>query len=866
MKNNNLIYATAGLLHDIGKFAQRADGWYEKSMMLSEESKKLAGMLCNTSQAGYPTHLHVLWTNEFIKVNESKFANAGLSGNIGQSSLINLASYHHKPATAEQAIITLADHWSSGLDRNTDRSLLPNPEYGKDKFRSTPLVSVFGKLSTEVMPGGIKEEFGYTLQKFNTGETIFPLKTSLVNNKPYYKNLWEEFLKEFKNLPDANASNFIFSLLHLLKIYTWYIPASTMDYPDSSLFEHLKTTGAIAHCLAAYRAFKPEAFTFSGNRLKPEKDNYPLLLFCGDISGIQSFIYNVSNKSAMKGLKGRSFYVQLLAETMAAEVTEACNASAINIIYAAGGKFYVLLPNTPEIIKELELYNYKLQQKIWDKHKGSLSVNMSWIAFGMHQQKGSYLKAFTADNNEGMPVGKLWKLLAEKTSEKKKFQHVLTDRFSEMFEPTGAGGNVKVCAVSGEELPDNAQPLSQADEDETEINLYVSQVVNEQIDLGRDLYDAKYLVELMPGQKADIKIASGTGWKLNDDGCEHNVNKWLLVNWQRDIILIPPGSTHDKNEGLGFKLFGGIRMAASKNKIKTLEELCNEDRDEFDKSEDEPGRDYLGVLRMDVDNLGNLFMKGFSKKNNDGEMENHASFSALATLSALLDQFFSGYLNTIRDKEVYKSNINIVYAGGDDVFAVGRWDKLIDFGIEIRKAFQQFVCGRTDISLSAGLTIVRPKFPIAKAADMSGEAESKAKNYSYKKDEKKYLKNAINLFGISLNWEHEMPFVIECKNDLVNWIANDKLISKGFLMKMFDYYELFKRGKPGWQWQSAYNIARMAKADDNKAKRECYNTIKQLLYTNNYKNQHTAISFHAFIAACRWAELGIKNLKNGNNE
>ena len=103
-----------------------------------------------------------------------------------------------------------------------------------------------------------------------------------------------------------------------------------MDYPDNSLFEHLKTTGAFAHCLAAYRSNHAEAFSYSGNRLQLGKDHFPVLLFCGDVSGIQSFIYNISNKSAMKSLKGRSFYIQLLAETIANEIIAACKASAIN--------------------------------------------------------------------------------------------------------------------------------------------------------------------------------------------------------------------------------------------------------------------------------------------------------------------------------------------------------------------------------------------------------------------------------------------------------------------------------------------------------------------------------------------------------
>ncbi len=63
---------------------------------------------------------------------------------------------------------------------------------------------------------------------------------------------------------------------------------------------------------------------------------------------------------------------------------------------------------------------------------------------------------------------------------------------------------------------------------------------------------------------------------------------------------------------------------------------------------------------MDVDNLGLLFK----------ERVIEPSFSSLATLSGLFDQFFSGYINYLRDQEPYRDKVLIVYSGGDDLFAV----------------------------------------------------------------------------------------------------------------------------------------------------------------------------------------------------
>jgi len=872
MQNKGLVYAIAGLLHDIGKFGQRADVKLDESKYISPETKKLSGSICRTSQSGYPTHQHVLWTSQFIENHSQKFQNAGLLGENGINSMINLAAYHHKPASPEQAIITLADHWSSGLDRNTDKYLEPNPDYGKDKFKSVPLLSVFEKLSTDVNKNGLDTNWGYNLQKYGRGENIFPVPALEINNKEKYKSLWKEFENEFKNLPDGNTENFLYSLFHLLKIYTWYIPASTMDYPDNSLFEHLKTTGAFANCLSVYRDINPDAFdSVSGNRLAVKNGHFPVILFCGDISGIQSFIYNISNKSAMKGLKGRSFYVQLLAETLSAEILKLTGLSIINQVYAAGGKFYLLLPNTLEVISILEQYKKDLQLNLWEQHKGKLAVNMAWIPFTMHQVKeNKFLSIQTAEEPDTYrDVGELWALLAKKTSDekKKKFNHVIIENFNELFYASGIGGDIQVCAVSGDEISDKEKGVLKPEDVEQGLNaqseLIVSKNVKEQIELGKSLYNASYLTELMPGKDRGFNVGQQTQWAITQDTHNHSILKWINLDWEGDINLTPEKFTAHEDAGLGFRMYGGIRMATNnyEKRPKTLEELCIRD-DQQHSTEDESNSDKLGILRLDVDNLGNLFMNGFKRVSNNGTETNAASFSSLATLSALFEQYFGGYLNTIRNNEKYEGNINIIYSGGDDVFAVGRWDKLTDFAIECRTKFREFVCGREDISISGGLAIVRPKFPIAKASDLAGELEEKAKNYEFKIDNAVLKKNAITLFGIELNWEREIPFVETCKNDLVAWIFYKKWISKGLLMKMFSYYQSYCENKEEWKWQSAYTISRLIKLAKDEDQIECLKTISKLLITGNYKNQYQPIRFDAFIAACRWAELEIKNLKS----
>ena len=61
---------------------------------------------------------------------------------------------------------------------------------------------------------------------------------------------------------------------------------------------------------------------------------------------IQSFIYNISSKGALKGLRSRSFYLELLLENLVDEILSSCFLYRTNLLYTGGGHAYLLLPNT----------------------------------------------------------------------------------------------------------------------------------------------------------------------------------------------------------------------------------------------------------------------------------------------------------------------------------------------------------------------------------------------------------------------------------------------------------------------------------------------------------------------------------------
>ena len=77
------------------------------------------------------------------------------------------------------------------------------------------------------------------------------------------------------------------------------------------------------------------------------------------------------------------------------------------------------------------------------------------------------------------------------------------------------------------------------------------------------------------------------------------------------------------------------------------------------------GANKLGVLKMDVDNLGLIFSKGFDELDKDGE--SGMSISRMSTLSSQLDLFFSGFINNMASDYIVYSDIDVLGLSEDEI-------------------------------------------------------------------------------------------------------------------------------------------------------------------------------------------------------
>lgn len=267
--------------------------------------------------------------------------------------------------------------------------------------------------------------------------------------------------------------------------------------------------------------------------------------------------------------------------------------------------------------------------------------------------------------------------------------------------------------------------------------------------------------------------------------------------------------------------------------------------EDFKTFEEYADKTNLGILRMDVDGLGKRFIEGF------------ASIREYKAFSKHLVDFFEDEITKIQREPVFKPYLNIIYAGGDDLFIVGRWDKVIDFAERVHKETKERF-GNDGISISGGIAVVQPKYPIAKAAELAGDAESAAKQF------RNGEKNAFHMLGKTISWDKEFDYVKSFKQQFISLIK-DYDLSKGILHKLMFFSSIADRNKVlreegkaedySYIWHISYYLTRyMKRYESNKAVCAFCRSLRD--HELDYRNGR---NLELIALAARWAELVLKD-------
>jgi CRISPR-associated protein Csm1 len=763
--------------------------------------------------------------------------------------------YHHAEALrnarlADSSLAYLvyeADNVAAGADRRRTEAAAEQGLFRKDM----PLHSIFNVFKEEA--SAEKTAFFLkTIEEF--GQITFPEKEGSAEiSSQKYAYLLQSFEKGFQKMRAGIDS--IESLLKLLEVCLAYVPSSTSanEVPDISLFNHSKITAMIAGCLYYYFA---EQGIKSYQELcfeKPEKlrSEKTALLVSGDMSGIQSFIYTISSKGALKSLRGRSFYLEIFLEHVIDEILEACGLCRANLLYSGGGHFYLILPNTQTVKGVLETAKERVNGWLMGMCSTGLYLEISSVEASAHELANGLNREEKTENllgnlfrqvSRANSLGKLQRYSCQQLEE-------LTDPDSPLNSQLEAGRECAVCGSSHHLLKDkdgsmvcrNCLALFRAGDKLARLKVSAEERPVIAIRLEDPAGDQLPLPSLEKGQvylsfsgikEAQELLREGQALRV------YSINSLLTGEHYMTNLWAGTYSAASGSEGL-------IDFAT------LAQRSC--------------GIKRLGVLRADVDNLGQAFVKGFILPKGEPERFRYVSLSRNASLSYSLSLFFKheinklcrGQLGTLApfrlpgkmQEQGKEKDVVIVYAGGDDVFIVGAWDETLELAVDLHRAFKKLTNGK--MTISAGVGVFHAAFPVSQMAKLTGELEQSAKVAG---------KNKISLFGPEIEGQggKQAEYVFKHVYDwdaftekvcgeklggLVKWfsIGEDKT-EPGKLQcgmtRLYKLLQLFARIEEGWRSGDRIEVARLAyvlgRMEPSGKDKECvggvYREMKQAIY------------------------------------
>jgi len=221
----------------------------------------------------------------------------------------------------------------------------------------------------------------------------------------------------------------------------------------------------------------------------------------------------------------------------------------------------------------------------------------------------------------------------------------------------------------------------------------------------------------------------------------------------------------------------------------------------------------LGILKMDVDNLGAIFQ-------NLTNSEEHKK------LSEKFRYFFEDKVfELLRNR--YNEFVYSIISGGDDCFFVGAWDAIIDMAFEINSQFTEFwrhdpfFKQNNKPTISAGLIIVNSKFPVVRFAEMAEEALLQAKmRYP--------TKNSISIFNTVIKWQ-DWEEIMNVKLQLESFLQK---CAKSLLMnarKAVLKNENIEKIELSDFWELAYHLREVNKQGRSRELNDILNTYEKHL-------------------------------------
>ena len=818
--------AFAALLHDLGKFAERAAP--------EIPVERLDAHLTNYCKwhdkpggHGYHSHRHAAYTAFFMGAVEgaapdliqgdvSPFASRQEEERDITDCLINAAAMHHRPETLLQWIIATADRVASGFERENFETYNNAEEsyIGRNHFQAR-LWTLFEqvRLQENVQRPTAAADFKwrYPLKPL-APENLFPVERDAYEphqNEPAqaeYRVLWEAFLAALQEIPASHRHQWPLWLDHLDTLwqsYTHAIPSSTFDKnkPEVSLYDHSKATAAFAVALWRWHVAQKNLTEDDAIRQHKNRDDWnteKFLLVQGDFFGIQDFIFSEgseTNKHAAKLLRGRSFQVSLFTELAALKVLEALELPSTSQIINAAGKFLIVAPNTEDTRQKLTEARRELNEWFLRETFGLAGIGLA--------VKEANCNDFLAKRFKGLMEELFADLERAKLS-----RFNLTGDAPKVFLTDYPLG---VCQYNNRlprDKPEGDKASARLSRDQIAIGKALAQQDRLLIVRGdADLHSVTVLETPVFGYRIGFTRSEEVTGKFGelagngqlrrcwDFSLPENLSDTLWHGYARRYInaYVPQFSTLDQQSSDKYQ--GVENEDTDPHAPKTFNHLACEDRVLNDERK-WLGQIALATLKGDVDNLGTIFQKGLEQN----------TFAKMASLSRQMNAFFAVWLPAFC--KAHYPNTYTVFAGGDDFFLIGPWRSTQKLAAEMAERFRAFVAENPEIHFSVGFTLTKPGHPVQALAELAEDALNKAK--SFPSDSEKKTKNAVCLYGEVVPWpEWEKLAGLEQK---IRDLSDVYKLSTGYVYGLLSLIDLAaEKGNPEstlWRSRFTYRTCR----------------------------------------------------------
>ena len=452
-----------------------------------------------------------------------------------------------------------------------------------------------------------------------------------------------------------------------------------------------------------------------------------------DVSGIQSFIYQVVEGSGTKpglskALRGRSILVGLITNAISYAFLNEFGLTVSNILFNTGGGSMILLP-----------YNQSIEKRVMD-----LSKKIRKSLFDFFQADITFVNAMLPVNKKELETFQTDKAIELKSllgrNKMRKYQDII-DGADFFFDKIDFNSKCNTCGrVSKSEQCFICKMVEK-----------ISQIYTKNESFGI-VYDFNKTIDIKNIETLDLGFVqllfiNDKSYLIDDE-----------ISWYVDSI---------NNFG-----FGNEKMLSSQVPLNNYGDILNFEQI-IKLTPSKYGDEKLAILKMDVDNLGGIF--AFGLKASD-EPRVQRSISKYVTMSRLMEFFFGHEIKNICREVSLKINDNIDdkvkngtmfyinYAGGDDLVIIGSAYSIVELALEIHKRFAKFTNNK-NITISGGINFQNDKKPIRFGVQMAEEALSMSKDGD---------KNAITLLNTTVPFVEFEGLLVEVK-EICKFILEGKL-------------------------------------------------------------------------------------------